>query len=188
MTDSEQPAVSPDAEASGVEAQMQAELDGLRAEGPAPGDRVRNPVFQHEQRAGSAVDAAQATDTAARVLGEMAAEADQERLAIERRVAGVESGAPGSSEARDAAAVGARAERDADEAIAESLDADAADEDARRSEGTRYLHRSSDPASAEADERRALADEAVAARDLSELDSLAAQVGVDTTSAPSASR
>jgi hypothetical protein len=113
----------------------------------------------------------------------MAAEADQERLAIERRVTRIEEDRPGSPEARDAAAVGARAERDADEAITESLDADAADEDAQRSEGTRFLHRSSDPASAEADERRALADETVAGRDLSELDTLAARVGADTTGA-----
>jgi len=186
MTESAQSAVSPNAAEAAVEAQMQAELDGLRAKGPAPGDRVRNPVFQHEQRAGSAVGAAEATDTAARVLGEIATEADQERLDFEQRATYIEQVAPGSPEAQDVAAAAAQADRDADAAIAASLDADAADEDARRSEGTRYLHRSADPVSADADEQRALADETVAARDLADLDALRARVDADASGVPPA--
>jgi len=162
---------------------MQAELNALRAKGPASGGPVRNPVFQRQQRVGTAVDATEATDVAARAVGEMAAQADQERLAIEAQVAGIERSAPGTPQARDAEAAVSLAEHDADEAVAKSLDAGAADEDARASEGTRFLHRSADPERAEADEHRALDDESVAGRDLADIDGLEARVAHDAEGA-----
>ena len=78
--------------------------------------------------------------------GEMAAEADQERLKIESQVKAVEKASPGSDKAKDAEAAGAQAEKDADESIAASLDSDVAAEAALRSEGTPHLHLSADPA------------------------------------------
>jgi hypothetical protein len=186
MTGSDQAAGSPDARVAGAETQMDAELDALRAKGPAPGAPVYNPVFQYEQRAGTAVDAGRATDMAARVTGEMAAEADQELLAIESEVARLEHVAPDLAQTQDAEAAAARAGHDADEAIAESLDADSADDDARAAEGTHLLHRSADPTEATRDRDRALADETVAARDLADLDGLAARVGGDVAGVPPA--
>jgi hypothetical protein len=173
--------------AAAVESEMDAELGALRAKGPAPGSKVRNPVFQHEQRTGTAVDAAEGTLTAARVSGEMAAEADQDRLKIEAEVARIEQQAPGSSQALDAEAASARAERDADEAVAKSLDSDVAADDARSSEGSGMFHRGADPATAVADKERALADESVVGRDLTDLDALAAEVEADAAGLPPAS-
>ena len=121
----------------------------------------------------------EATLTAARSTGEMAAEADQERLKIEAEVARVEQAEPGTPSAADAEAALTQAERDADQAVAESLDSDVAADDARSSEGTRRLHRGADPAAVLADEQRALADESVAGRDLSDLDGLEARVEAD---------
>ena len=162
---------------------MEAELDALRAQGPAPGTAVRNPVYQHEQRAGTAINAAQATDTAARVTGELAGEADQERLAIEAEVARIEEVAPGGPQARDAEAAEAQAEHDADEAVAESLDSGGADENARGAEGRGLFHHSADATAALQDRDRALADEAVAGRDLADLDVLQARVEADVDAA-----
>jgi len=178
------PAVAPVDPAASVESEMDAELDALRAEGPAPGSHVRNPVYQHEQAAGTSVDGAEATLTAAKVTGELAAEADQERLRIEREVARIEQARPGSPQALDAEAAQARAEHDADEAVAESLDTDEAADDARRSTGSTFLHRGSDPAEVTADEQRALADEAVTGRDLADLDTLEARVETDEQGLP----
>ena len=163
---------------------MDAELDALRAEGPAPGSHVRNPVFRHEQAAGTSVDGAEATLTAAKVSGELAAEADQERLRIEGEVARIDQERPGSLQARDADDAGAQAERDADQAVAESLDTDEAADDARSATGSRFLHRGSVPAEVTADEQRALADEAVAGRDVADLDALEARVEGDEQGLP----
>jgi hypothetical protein len=179
MTGSDPATVPLDARAAAAEGEMDAELDALRAKGPAPGATVRNPVYQHEQRAGTAADAARATDTAAKVTGEIAGEADQERLAIEAEVARIEEVAPGGPQARDAEAVQVQAEHDADEAVAESLDSDVADESARGAEGTGLFHRSADPTAALQDRDRALADEAVAGHDLADLDALQAKVEAD---------
>ena len=165
--------------AAGLEAQMDAELDALRAKGPSAGGPVRNPVFQHEQRAGTAAEGSEATLTAARATGEMAAEADQERPRIEAEVARVERDEPGSAAARDAESAKTRAEHDADETVDESLDSDEAAEDSRAAAGTRHLHRGADPDRVLADERRALADESVAGRDLADLDVLEARVEGD---------
>ena len=170
---------APGTTAAGLEAEMDSELGALRAEGPAPGSHVRNPVYQHEQAAGTATAGSEAAATAARVTGELAAEADQERLRIEREVAALEEERPGSAEAEDAERAEARAEQDADQAVSESLDSDTATDDARRSTGTRHLHRGADPAAVTADADRALADESVAGRDLSDLDALEARVEGD---------
>ena len=178
------PAAAPEDPALGIESDMDAELDALRSKGPAPGSRVRNPVFQHEQAAGTSVDGAEATLTAAKVSGEMAAEADQERLRIEAELARIEQARPGSPQARDAEAAEAQAERDADQAVAESLDTDEAADDARSSTGSRFLHRGSDPAEVTADVQRALADEAVVGRDLADLDTLEARVESDEQGLP----
>ena len=109
----------------------------------------------------------------------MAAEADQERLTIEGMVDDVEKSSLGSDQAKDAEAAQAQAEKDADEAIAVSLDSDVAAEDAVNSESSRRLHRPANPEGAEADEARALKDESVAGRDLSDLDSLEKRVSDD---------
>jgi len=174
------------ATAASLESQMDTELDALRAKGPAPGSRVRNPVFQHEQAAGTAVQGAEATLTAARSTGEMATEADQERLRIEGEVTRIEQAEPGSPSATDAEAALAQAERDADQAVQESLDSDVAADDARSSEGTRYLHRGAEPEAVLMDEQRALADESVAGRDLADLDGLEARVEADAAGPPPA--
>ena len=113
------------------------------------------------------------------LTGEMAAEADQERLKIERLVAAAEQSSPGTEKTKDAEAALAQAERDADEAIAASLDSDVAAEDALHSEGTGHFHRAANPDEATADKVRALQDESVAARDLSELDALEQRVSSD---------
>jgi hypothetical protein len=169
--------------AAAVESEMAGELDAMRAKGPAPGGKVRNPVFQHEQRVGAAVDAAEGTLTAAEVTGEMAAEADQERLKIEAEVARIERAAPGSSQARDAEAAASQSERDADEAVTKSLDSDVAAENARSAEGTGHFHRGAEPDEAVADEAQALADESVVGRDLTDLDALQARVESDGSGA-----
>jgi hypothetical protein len=181
MSGSEQADLPPNAEAAQLEDQMSSELTTLRDETSGPVRSHRNPVFQHEQRAGTAVDAAHATETAARVNGEIGSEADQERLKIEGLVQSVEKAAPGSEKAKDAEAAEAQAEKEADDAVAASLDSDAAAEDALKSEGSRHLHLSANPDEAKADEARALKDESLAAKDLSELDSLGQRVADDAT-------
>jgi hypothetical protein len=180
------PGGDPAVTAASLESEMNAELDALAARGPAPGSRVRNPVFQHEQAAGTVVQGAEATLTAARSTGEMAAEADQERLKIEAEAARIERAEPGSPAATDAEAVRAQAERDADQAVDESLDSDEAADGARSAEGTRYLHRGAEPAAVVADVQRALADESVAGRDLADLDGLEARVEADARGLPPA--
>ena len=129
--------------------------------------------------AGTAVDDARATEVAARVTGEISSEADQERLKIEGLVKEVEKAAPGSDRAKDAEAAGAQSEKDADEAIAASLDSDSAAESAVHSEGSRLLHTSANPDEAKMDEVTALKDESVAGRDLSDLDALEKRVTDD---------
>jgi len=167
--------------AAQLESEMDAELTELRAKGPGPGHAVRNPVFQHEQAVGTATDAAVATTEAARVSGEMAAEADQERLAIEREVRSIEQSAPASGAASDAEAALAQAERDGDEAVSESLDSDVAADEVRHDEGTRFLHKHADADAALAEQTRALADEAVVGHDLADLDALETRVEADAT-------
>jgi hypothetical protein len=179
MSGSEQANLPPNAEAAQLEDQMSSELTTLREETSGPVRSHLNPVFQHEQRAGTAVDNAQATEAAARVIGEIGAEADQERLKIEGLVQSIEKTAPGSDKARDAEAAAAQAEKDADDAVTASLDSDAAAEDALKSEGSRHLHLSANPDEAKADEARALKDESLAGKDLSDLDSLEQRVSDD---------
>jgi len=180
-TASDASATPPDA--AGLESEMDGELAGLKAQAPRHGTHVLGPVFQHEQAAGSAVAAGEATETAARVAGSLAAEADQERLLIERQVAAVERPAAGSAQAADVEAAAAQAERNADGAVVESLDSDGAAEGARRATGSRFAHHGAVPAAAEADQSRALADEA-AARDLAELDALEARTAADAAAVP----
>ena len=173
-----------DGDAAHLESEMDAELSALRAETPGDPAHPRNPVFLHEQAVGSAAAADEAAETAARVSGELAGEADQERLVIERQVADLERSAPGADGTKDAEAALARAEQDADGAVSASLDSDEAAEDAHRSTGTGIFHRSSDPDGAELDEARALQDEAAAAADLSELDGLEQRVSTDGAAPP----
>jgi hypothetical protein len=115
------------------------------------------------------------------VNGEIGAEADQERLNIEGLVKSLEEAAPGNDKAKDAEAAEAQAEKDADDAVTASLDSDAAAEDALKSEGSRHLHLSANPDEAKVDEARALKDESLAAKDLSDLDSLEQRVADDAT-------
>jgi len=163
---------------------MDAELSALRAKTPGDARHPRNGVYLHEQEVGTAVAADEATETAARVTGELAAEADQERLLIERQVAALEGVAPGSAAASDAEEALARAEQVADESVSKSLDSDVAAEDAHHTRGSRVFHRGADGAEAARDEQLALADEAVAARDLAELDSLEQRVAADRAGSP----
>jgi hypothetical protein len=179
MSESEQTDPPPNADAMQLEEQMDSQLAKDRQESSGPVRSHLNPVFQHEQRAGTAVDESQATETAARVIGEISSEADQERLRIEGLVRGIDKAAPESDKAKDADAAAAQAEKDADEAIAASLHSDAAAEDALNSEGSRHLHLSADPDEAKVDKARALKDESIAAKDLSDLDSLEKRVAED---------
>ena len=181
MTGSEQTDPPPNAEATQLEDEMDSQLAKDRQKSSGPIRSHLNPVFQHEQRAGTAVDDADATEVAARVIGEIGSEADQERLKIEGLVADVEKAAPGSDKAKDAEIAAAQAEKDADEAIAASLDSDTAAEDALNAKGSRHLHLSANPDEAEAAEARALKDESVAGKDLSDLDSLEKRVSDDLT-------
>jgi len=166
-------------DAAGLEAVMDSELAGLRKETPGGRRQPRNPVYLHEQAAGSAVAADEATETAARVAGELAVEADGERRRIEEQVASIERSAPAGARMTDAEAARATAERDADGAVAASLDSDAATQDARGATGSRFLHRGAEGERGEADEARALADERTAAADLVELDALERRVEDD---------
>ncbi|MGA8723489.1 MAG: hypothetical protein WB565_00470 [Acidimicrobiales bacterium] len=179
MSATDQPDTPPNAEAARLEDEMDAELARDRAKNSGPIRSHLNPVFQHEQRAGTAKDEGDAVELAGRVTGEMGAEADKERREIEGLVHAVEQAAPGSERANDAEAAQAQAEKDADEAIAASLDTDVAAEDAVRSEGSRHLHLSADPDQTQADKVRALKDESVAGRDLSDLDALEKRVSDD---------
>ncbi len=158
---------------------MDSQLAKDRQKSAVPIRSHLNPVFQHEQRAGTAVDDADATEVAARVIGEIGSEADQERLKIEGLVADVEKAAPGSDKAKDAEIAAAQAEKDADEAIAASLDSDTAAEDALNAKGSHHLHLSANPDEAQAAEARALKVESVAGKDLSDLDSLDKRVSDD---------
>ncbi len=162
-----------------LEGEMDSKLAQLRQETSGPVTSRLNPVFQHEQRAGTAADEADATETAARVSGEMAAEADQERVTIEGLVKRVTQAAPGSDKTRDAQAAAAQAEHDADEAVAASLDSDAAAEEADRAEGAGLFHRGADPAPGGIDMVRALQDESVVGKDLRDLDALGKRVSGD---------
>jgi hypothetical protein len=175
------------ADAAHLEAEMDADLAALAAKAPGDGRHVRNPVFVHEQTVGTAVVADEATETAARVSGELAAEADQERLLIGRQVAGLEQAAARGDQAKDAEEALARAEQDADQAISSSLDSDEAAEDARHAVGSRLFHRGADGAEAELDESRALHDESVAAGDVRELDALELRVAADAAAVSPAS-
>lgn len=166
-------------DAAGLEAEMDSELAGLRKETPGGRRHPRNPVYLHEQAAGSAVAADEATETAARVTGELAVEADGERRRIEVQVASIERSVSATARVTDAEAARAAAERDADEGVAASLDSDAAAEDARGATGSRFLHRGAEGERGEADEARALADERTAAADLVELDALERRVAED---------
>jgi hypothetical protein len=179
MSGTDQPEATPNADVVRLESQMDAELAQARARTSGPVRSHLNPVFQHEQRAGTATAEAEAAEVAARVAGEMGAEADQKRLKIEQLVDAAEKSSPGTDKVKDAEAAMAQAEKDADEAIAASLDSGAAAEDALHSTGSRHLHRSADPVGATADRVRALNDEAVAAKDLTELDSLVERVTND---------
>jgi len=123
---------------------MDGELSALASKTPGDASHPRNPVFLHEQAVGTAVAADEAAETAARVTGELAAEADQERLMIEREVASLEGVAPASATVKDAEDARARADQDADEAVTRSLDSDEAAEDARHARGSRLLHRGAD--------------------------------------------
>jgi hypothetical protein len=185
MSESE-PAAAPADPALRIESEMDDELSALRANGSPPGRHVPNPVFRHEQAEGTSIDGAEATLTAAKVSGELAAEADQERLRIEAEAARIDRARPGSPEAADADAAVSEAGRDADQAIAESLDSDAAADDARTATGSTFLHRGSDPAEVTADRERALADESVAGRDLAALDALEARIESDGSGLPPA--
>jgi hypothetical protein len=166
-------------DAAGLEAEMDSELAGLREETPGGRRHPRNPVYLHEQAAGSAVAADEATETAARVTGELATEADGERRRIEGQVASIERSAPGSARAEDAEAARVAADRDADGAVAASLDSGAAADDARSATGSRFLHRGAEADRSEADEARALADERTVTTDLVELDALERRVEAD---------
>ncbi len=179
MSGPDQPDPIQSPEAAQLEGEMDSELAQLRQKTSGPAGSRLNPVFQHEQRAGTAADEAEATETAARVSGEMAAQADQERSAIEGLVQQVTQAAPGSAKARDTQAAAAEAEHDADEAIAASLDSDVAAEEAVRAEGTGLFHRGADPAVGRVDEDTALRDESVIGKDLRDLDELRRRVSDD---------
>jgi hypothetical protein len=179
MSGTDQSESPPNAEAAMLENQMDSELARARASTSGPVRSHLNPVFQHEQRSGTATADAEATEVAARVAGELGAEADQDRLKIEQMVQKAEKASPGTDKTKDAEAALAQAEKDADEAIAASLDSDVAAEDALHSTGTRFLHRSANPDNATADKVRALNDESVAGKDLSELESLVERVSND---------
>jgi hypothetical protein len=75
---------------------MDSELAQARERTSGPVRSRLNPVFQHEQRAGTAVDEVEATEVAARVAGEMGAEADQERLKVEGLVQAAEKASLGT--------------------------------------------------------------------------------------------
>jgi len=181
MSGTDQPETPPNAEAAMLENQMDSELARAQAKTAGPVRSHLNPVFQHEQRAGTARDDAEATEVAARVAGELGAEADQDRLKIEQLVQEAEKASPGTDKTKDAEAALAQAEKDADEAIAASLDSGVAAEDALHSTGTRYLHRSANSDEATADKVRALNDESVAGKDLSDLESLVERVSNDVS-------
>jgi len=100
-------------------------------------------------------------------------------------VAAIEHATPGSDQARDAEAALARAERDGDEAVSVSLDSDAAEDDVRHREGTGLFHKDADAEGAAADEAEALLDEAVAGRDLADLDTLEQRVSAESASSAS---
>jgi hypothetical protein len=179
MSAIEQPDTPPNAEAARLQDEMDAELARDRAKNSGPIRSHLNPVFQHEQREGTAKDEGDGVELAARVSGEIAAEADKERQEIEGQVQTVEKAAPGSDKAKDAEAAQAQAEKDADEATRASLDSDVAAEDAVRAEGSRHLHLSADPDEARADKVRALKDESMAGKDLTDLDALEKRVSDD---------
>jgi hypothetical protein len=148
-------------------------------------------ALERGQRASLDRSAAKAADMgaeeAARVAGAEAVEADTERRKLEAEAADVDARAPGSEEAKDADAAVAQAEKLADDAIAASLDSDAAAEDSFRK--SRFLHH--DALAVTADGVRAEGDVGRAGKDLAELDRLEAQVEKDEklatepTSAPS---
>lgn len=172
---------------------------GDGAEGPAggamdDGGRVNQALtgaLGQGQQAWLDRSAAKAADMgaeeAARVAGGEAVEADTERRKLEAEAADVDARAPASEEAKDADAAVAQAEKLADDAIAASLDSDAAAEDSFRK--SRFLHH--DAAAVTADGVRAEGDVGRAGKDLTELDRLEAQVEKDEklatepTSAPS---
>src|SRR5271156_354112 len=104
MSGIDQPDPPPDADAADLEAEMDSEVETLRERTAGPIRSHLNPVYHHEQRAGTARDETEATESVARVTGEIGAEADQERLKIEGLVHAVEEAAPGSDRAKDAEA------------------------------------------------------------------------------------
>ena len=71
MTSVDQPDPALNAEAAELQSEMDSELAGLQEKTSGPVTSHLNPVFQHEQRAGTAADEGEATETAARVAGEI---------------------------------------------------------------------------------------------------------------------
>jgi len=136
--------------------------------------------FKASMDRGESKDADAGAEEAARVAGELAVEADDERHTIDAEAATIEAGEPGTTEAARAAAVKARADAEADAAIAASLDSDTAAADARQH--SRLLHH--DAADVEADYHQATADVSVAASDLADIDTLEASLQGEVPPAP----
>ena len=111
-----------------VEEAEAASATPLRRDVVKPNAFVRE--FRSEDNKAEARDAAEGTATEARVAGELATEAEQERIAAEQLVARLRTDGPGSAALADAEAALARIEDAAAAADAASLDADTAAEEA----------------------------------------------------------
>jgi hypothetical protein len=130
---------------------------------------------RREENKSEAKDSASATELAAQVTGELATEADTERIQAEAEVARLRAAAPGSPELADAEAALARIEADADAAVSASLDSGAAAADATAHDRRgRY-----DGPGNLADERRAEQDERAAGTALTDEEAARDRIAAD---------
>jgi hypothetical protein len=151
--------------------------ESLEASATPPSGRdnafARGARRQEDKR--EAQDATEAAEVAARVTGELAAEADAERTQAEAQVAELRTRAPGSAALADAEAALARMEADADTAVGASLDSGEAAAQAAGHD----RHGPYDGEGALADERRAEADERTAGTALTDEEAAAARITID---------
>lgn len=132
--------------------------------------------FHDRDNRAEARDAAEGSTTEARVAGEVATEAEQERIAAEALVARLRTEGAGSAALADAEAELARIEADTTSADNASLDADEAASDAvTDAAGKRHA----DGAADQADYVRGTADVAAASRALADEDLAAKQLEAD---------
>jgi hypothetical protein len=176
-TPQEVPAAAPDPRIAATEQALEESATPLRPDAATP-NKFEREFRAHDNKARSA-DAAEGTTEEARVAGELASEAEQERIDAEKLVARLRTEAPGSPALADAEQALARIEADATAADAASLDVDEAASDAVTDAARK---RRANAAADEADYVRGTTDVAAAGRDLTDEEAAVSHLEADRES------